>query len=93
MKKPIALLSVLFAILAAPAQQSLTSAGAAFGFNPGADRNLPDWNELTAYHSEVTYEFLFNALLYSRSKTVCLGESSAQLPASARAAVRRKGGD
>ena len=43
--------------------------------------------------SEVTYKFLFNALLYSSSKTVSLGESSAQLPPSGAAAVRRKGGE
>jgi hypothetical protein len=42
--------------------------------------------------SEVTYKFLFNALLYSSSKTVSLGESSAQLPASGAVAVGRKGG-
>jgi hypothetical protein len=43
--------------------------------------------------SEVTYKFLFNALLYSSSKAVSLGESSAQLPPSGAAAVRRKGGE
>jgi hypothetical protein len=93
MKKLIALLSVLFAIFTAPAQQSITSPEATFGFKPGADRKLADWNELTAYQSEVTYKFLFNALLYSSSKTVSLRESSAPLPASGTAAVRRKGGD
>jgi Zinc carboxypeptidase len=43
--------------------------------------------------SEVTYKFLFNALLYSSSKAVSLGESSAQLPSSGAAAVRHKGGE
>jgi hypothetical protein len=53
MKKPIALLSVLFAIFVAPAQQSITSPEAAFGFKPGADRKLADWNELTAYFKKL----------------------------------------
>jgi Zinc carboxypeptidase len=43
--------------------------------------------------SEVTYKFLFNALLYSSSNAVSLGESSAQLPPSGAAAVRPKGGE
>jgi Zinc carboxypeptidase len=43
--------------------------------------------------SEVTYKFLFNALLYSSSKSVALGDSSAQLPPKRTAAVRRKGGE
>jgi hypothetical protein len=43
--------------------------------------------------SEVTYKFLFNALLYSSSKPVSLGESSALLSLSGTAAARRKGGE
>jgi Zinc carboxypeptidase len=43
--------------------------------------------------SEVTYKFLFNALLYSSSKAVLLGESAAQLPPSGAAPTRRKGGE
>jgi hypothetical protein len=43
--------------------------------------------------SEVTYKFLFNALFYSSSRAVSLGESSAQLPSSGAAAARRKGGE
>jgi hypothetical protein len=43
--------------------------------------------------SEVTYKFLFNALLYSSSKAVSLGESAAQLPPSGAATTRRKGGE
>jgi hypothetical protein len=43
--------------------------------------------------SEVTYKFLFNALLYSSSKAVSLGEPSAQLTPSGAAAVRHKGGE
>jgi len=43
--------------------------------------------------SEVTYKFLFNALLYSSSKSVSLGESSAQLPPTGTAAEKHKGGE
>jgi len=43
--------------------------------------------------SEVTYKFLFNALLYSSSRAVSLGESSAQLPPKGTAADKHKGGE
>ena len=43
--------------------------------------------------SEVTYKFLFNALLYSSSKSVSLGESSAQLPPTETTAGKHKGGE
>jgi Zinc carboxypeptidase len=43
--------------------------------------------------SEVTYKFLFNALLYSSSRSVSLGESSAQLPLTGTAADKHKGGE
>jgi hypothetical protein len=56
MKKSIALLSVLFAAFAATAQQKITSPKTAFGFEPGADRKLADWNELTAYFKKLGTE-------------------------------------
>ena len=56
MKKSIALFSVLFAAFAATAQQKITSPETAFGFEPGADRKLADWNELTAYFKKLGTE-------------------------------------
>jgi hypothetical protein len=56
MKKSIALPSVLFAAFVATAQQKITSPEAAFGFKPGADRKLADWNELTAYFRKLGTE-------------------------------------
>jgi hypothetical protein len=56
MKKSIALLFVLFAAFAATAQQKITSPETAFGFEPGADRKLADWNELTAYFKKLGTE-------------------------------------
>src|SRR3984885_4202668 len=54
MKKPIVLLSILFAALGALAQRQVTSPEAAFGFKPGADRKLADWNQLTAYYKKLS---------------------------------------
>jgi hypothetical protein len=56
MKRSIALLSVLFAAFVATAQQKITSPEAAFGFKPGTDRKLADWNELTAYFKKLGTE-------------------------------------
>jgi hypothetical protein len=56
MKNSIALLFTLFAVVAARAQQKITSPEAAFGFTPGTDRKLADWNELTAYFKKLGTE-------------------------------------
>jgi Zinc carboxypeptidase len=56
MKKSIALLFVLFSVSVAMAQQNITSPEAAFGFKPGTDRKLADWNELTAYFKRLGAE-------------------------------------
>src|SRR5260370_37790631 len=56
MKKSIALLFALFAVSGAMAQQNITSPEAAFGFKPGTDRKLADWNELTAYFKKLGAE-------------------------------------
>jgi Zinc carboxypeptidase len=56
MKKVITLISVLFAAFVATAQQKITSPESAFGFKPGTDRKLADWNELTAYFKKLGAE-------------------------------------
>ena len=49
--------SALFASFAAiAAAQHVTSPEEAFGFKPGADRKLADWNELTAYYKKLSTE-------------------------------------
>jgi hypothetical protein len=56
MKKSIALLLALFASSVATAQQNITSPEVAFGFKPGTDRKLADWNELIAYFKKLSAE-------------------------------------
>src|SRR5882757_4981418 len=56
MKKSIAFLFAVFAISVAMAQQNITSPELAFGFKPGTDRKLADWNELTAYFKKLSSE-------------------------------------
>src|SRR6204780_4739539 len=56
MKKSIALLSALFAVSIAMAQQNITSPEAAFGFKPGTDRKLADWSELTTYFKSLAHQ-------------------------------------
>jgi len=54
MKKSVALLFAFFAVSVAMAQQNITSPEAAFGFKPGTDRKLADWNQLTDYFKKLS---------------------------------------
>src|ERR1700689_1398101 len=49
MKKVAAFLTLLIGAVSATAQQAATSPEQAFGFKPGTDRKLADWNQLTEY--------------------------------------------
>lgn len=49
MRKAVALFSLLMPLLTAVAQTNITSPEQAFGFKPGTDRKLADWNQLTSY--------------------------------------------
>jgi hypothetical protein len=56
MRKLFALLVLSLSAAAGVAQQHITSPEAAFGFKPGTDRKLADWNELTAYFKKLSTE-------------------------------------
>jgi Zinc carboxypeptidase len=56
MRKLFALLMLSLSAAAGVAQQHVTSPEAAFGFKPGTDRKLADWNELTAYFKKLSTE-------------------------------------
>jgi Zinc carboxypeptidase len=56
MKKLIAVLSILFGSINSFAQKHITSPEEAFGFKPGTDRKLADWNQLTAYYKKLSTE-------------------------------------
>ena len=49
MRKAVALFALLMPLVTAAAQTNITSPEQAFGFKPGTDRKLADWNQLTAY--------------------------------------------
>jgi murein tripeptide amidase MpaA len=49
MRKAVALFALLMPLVTAVAQTNITSPEQAFGFKPGTDRKLADWNQLTAY--------------------------------------------
>ena len=49
MRKVVALFVLLMPALAVFAQTNITSPEQAFGFQPGTDRKLADWTQLTAY--------------------------------------------
>jgi hypothetical protein len=48
-RKAVALFVLLMPLATAVAQTNITSPEQAFGFKPGTDRKLADWNQLTAY--------------------------------------------
>jgi Zinc carboxypeptidase len=54
MKKVIAALIVLFASAPSFGQTHITSPQEAFGFKPGADRKLADWNQLNDYYKKLS---------------------------------------
>lgn len=54
MKKLIAAAAVALSALLASAQKHVTTPAEAFGFQPGADRKLADWNQLTAYYRQLS---------------------------------------
>jgi hypothetical protein len=56
MKRAAALLVLLTGVGFAVGQQTVTSPQAAFGFKPGADRQLADWKQLTAYYKKLSTE-------------------------------------
>jgi len=56
MKRVTASFILLFSIGSALAQKSITSPETAFGFKPGTDRKLADWNQLTAYYKKLSAE-------------------------------------
>jgi Zinc carboxypeptidase len=56
MRKTVSLLLLLVAATVAVSQKRITSPEAAFGFKPGTDRKLADWNELTAYFKKLSTE-------------------------------------
>jgi hypothetical protein len=56
MRKTVSLLLLLVAATLAVAQKRITSPEAEFGFKPGTDRKLADWNELTAYFKKLSTE-------------------------------------
>jgi hypothetical protein len=56
MKRVTASLILLFSVGSALAQESITSPETTFGFKPGADRKLADWNQLTAYYKKLSTE-------------------------------------
>lgn len=49
MKKLVFIAAFLAASVSASCQSAITSPEQAFGFKPGADRKLADWNQLTSY--------------------------------------------
>jgi Zinc carboxypeptidase len=56
MKRVAASLVLGIGIGSAMAQQVVTSPEAAFGFKPGTDRKLADWNQLTSYYKKLSGE-------------------------------------
>jgi hypothetical protein len=56
MKKLVVLVLLTISSAAAVAQKQITSPETAFGFKPGSDRKLADWNELTTYFKKLSDE-------------------------------------
>src|SRR6202022_2212723 len=56
MKRFVPLVAILLLSPLALAQRTITSPEQAFGFKPGTDRKLADWQELTAYFQKLAAE-------------------------------------
>jgi Zinc carboxypeptidase len=56
MKRLVAAFLILFGTITSYAQKHITTPEEAFGFQPGTDRKLADWTQLTAYYKKLSTE-------------------------------------